>query len=415
MMRFLLALMLLASTFPSVARQKPLSPPLLGQLTQGVEKEPMVQAAAEQLNWFESNRYGVAYGDELDFRLGQTTNDRKEYGFRFRPTNPFYFAAGRQMGQVLEQKAQLMYREAVEQAIYERALELFEIWESSATLQHIREATAWRAQWIASMSALVATGDFDPEQLLDLEIEKIDLSVDAAEAEDNLEIDLLQLEAQTGTPLSEKTPEITSLLLSFRFDSLLVENLIKVVGNADSVGAPMSLEIEKGQLAVDESRARVLLEKTDWDVGFVQPEWDDQGGDNFGIRIGLGIPIFRGNRLQRQNRQLELIGDKWEQVKALSEWEQEITKANSQVLQWANRLLSLNELSLQLSQRRQGMASLEGDKARETLLKWTKANEKLSKRKIEVQFLLLYSYLDYLKLTGQLNLTTASTHFEIIW
>jgi len=415
MRRFLLALALLASTLQSVARQQPLSPPLLEQLTLGVEKEPMVQAAAEQLNWFESNRYGASYGDELDLRLAQTTSDRKELGFRFRPTNPFYFAAGRQIGQVLEQKAQLMYREAVEQAIYERALELLEIWESSASLQHIREATAWRAQWISSMSALVATGDFDPEQLLDLEIEKIDLSVDATEEEDNLEIDLLQLESKTGSPLSERTSEITSLLLSFRFDSLLVENLIKVVGGTDSINASMPLEIEKTQLAVDESRARVLLEKTDWDIGFIQPEWDDREGDNFGIRIGLGIPIFRGNRLQRQNRQLDLIGDKWEQVKALSEWDQEITKANHQVLQWTNRLLSLNELSHQLCERRQGMASLEGDKARETLLKWTKANEKLNKRKIEVQFLLLYSYLDYLKLTGQLNLTTASTHFEIIW
>jgi hypothetical protein len=145
------------------------------------------------------------------------------------------------------------------------------------------------------------------------------------------------------------------------------------------------------------------------------PLEDMEGEERFGLRVGIGIPIFNTNRMQTQNRQLSLINDKWAEVKTRTEWDVKLGAAYEKTLRMADQVKALKELDVQLDAYRQKLSVIGPGDARQSLLKWLKAKEKLRGRVIKDQFLLLSAYLDYLKLKGLLAEPTALSYFEDIW
>ncbi|WP_416867685.1 MAG: hypothetical protein ACMVP2_10610 [Imperialibacter sp.] len=398
------------SPFFVEAMQQPL--PLFDQITVGIENRPEIKAAKQQVEWFQQNRYGVAYFDEIDFRVGGITNDKTEYAFRLRPTNPFYYAAGKSMGKLLESEAQLKLREAMQTALFDKIETWLKIRYVALQLQETEASVAWRQKWLENMAQYISEGEFDAEELLDVELERIDLAVDRMDLSEELENELADFLEE---PVRTNVETLAQSLVESVFPDVALEKLLSTVDELMQVPSAVSLATEKEQLNVQLTESKVLLEKRDWDIGFVQPEWEMEGKERFGLRVGIGIPIFNTNRMQTQNRQLSLINDKWAEVKARTEWDVKLSAAYEKTLRIAERLKAMQELDVQLDTYRQKLSAIDPGDARESLLKWLKAKEKLRGRVIKDQFLLLSAYLDYLKLKGLLAEPTALSYFEDIW
>jgi hypothetical protein len=392
------------------AMQQPL--PLFDQITVGIENRPEIKAANQQVEWFQQNRYGVAYFDEIDFRVGGITNDKTEYAFRFRPTNPFYYAAGKSMGKLLETEAQLKLKEARQATLFDMIETWLKIRYVTLRLLETEASVAWRQKWLENMAQYISEGGFDAEELLDMELERIDLAVDRMDLSEELENELADF---LDDPAAANVETLAQSLVESVFPDVSLEKLLSRLEGLEEAPSAVSLATEKQQLNVQLTESKALLEKRDWDIGFVQPEWEMEGKERFGLRVGIGIPIFNTNRMQTQNRQLSLINDKWAEVKARTEWDVQLNGAYEKTLRIAERLKALQELDAQLDAYRQRLSAIDPDDARESLLKWLKAKEKLRGRVIKDQFLLLSAYLDYLKLKGLLAEPTALSYFEDIW
>lgn len=405
----------LLATAPMQARAFQTQPFLLDRLSESIEQQPGVKAAREMVGWFESNRYGVAYFDEIDVRMGGVAQDRSELGFRLKPTNPFYFAAGRNLGHVMEAQARADLQEAYEDAFYTKLEAWLKMRHTAMLVHEADSALVWRANWIRNMGQEVAMGRFDPEELLDLQLERMDLEVSRMSLLEELEEQLIDLFEYTEGFSGEVDEEIVSLLQRERFPDVKLAQLMANVKELEAGPAASSLQELKSRLAVEQAEARILLEKRDWDIGFVQPEWDNRGEERFGIRIGIGIPLFNTNRMQMQNRQLELIDDRWEQVKTMATFNTRQSALQKKIAGAAGRLNALDQIQMELEGYQKSMMDIEPADARDAMLRWLKAQEKLRKRAIEEQFLLLSAYLDYLKLRGALATPDARAHFENIW
>lgn len=410
-MKAYLTLLMMGLCFCGIAQQE--KPPLLDLVVSGIEDVPQVKAASEQVSWFRKNRYGAAYVDEMDLRIGRITDERNEYGIRIRPTNPFLFAAGINLGASLEETARLSLRKAKEEALYERYTSWLELWKRSVLLQEIVRSRQWRNEWTKSTESLIGEGDFDPEELLDIEIEKIDLQSDELEQRDKL---LIELKFFLNMTRSSDTVEDVSVirLMESGFPSVSGTKLLQLIDTLHHANLS-STELEEARLDIEQTKLKITLEKMDWDIGFVQPEWETDRDDQFSLRVGIGIPLFRKNRMQMQNRQLDLLENNWGLIKAETDWKQEMEKSYSNLKSLAERLNSLDSLSSRLANLQKGISLLEARESKETLLKWLKAEEKLQSRKLEVQFLLLTEYLDFLLLNGLLDVPGAARYFEIIW
>ncbi|MEQ9376238.1 MAG: hypothetical protein RIG68_13715 [Imperialibacter sp.] len=392
------------------ARQQPL--PLFDQIGVGIESEPEIRAARQQLEWFQQNRYGVAYFDEIDFRVGGITNDKTEYAFRLRPTNPFYYAAGKNMGRLLEAEARLELKAAMQTAFFGKIAAWLKIRYATLQLQEVEASAAWRQKWLENMGQYISEGGFDAEELLDVELERIDLQVSGMNLTEELEGELANfMEGSSRADLES----LAQSLSQSSFPDVSLEKLLSRLEGLEEAPSGVPLALEKEQLNVQLTESKVLLEKRDWDVGFVQPEWDMEGEERFGLRVGIGIPIFNTNRMQTQNRQLSLINDKWAEVKTRTEWDVKLGAAYEKTLRKADQVKALKELDVQLDAYQQKLSVIDPGDARQSLLKWLKAKEKLRGRVIKDQFLLLSAYLDYLKLKGLLVEPTALSYFEDIW
>ncbi|MEQ8685734.1 MAG: hypothetical protein RIE86_10595 [Imperialibacter sp.] len=392
------------------ARQQPL--PLFDQIGVGIESQPEIKAAKQQLEWFQQNRYGVAYFDEIDFRVGGITNDKTEYAFRLRPTNPFYFAAGKNMGKLLEADARLELKAAMQAAFFGKIAAWLKIRYATLQLQEVEASAAWRQKWLENMGQYISEGGFDAEELLDVELERIDLRVSGMNLTEELEGELANFMEWSSRADLES---LAQSLSQSSFPDVSLEKLLSQLEGLEEAPSGVPLALEKEQLNVQLTESKVLLEKRDWDVGFVQPEWDMEGEERFGLRVGIGIPIFNTNRMQTQNRQLSLINDKWAEVKTRTEWDVKLGAAYEKTLRMANQVKALKELDVQLDAYREKLSVIDPGDARQSLLKWLKAKEKLRGRVIKDQFLLLSAYLDYLKLKGLLAEPTGLSYFEDIW
>lgn len=410
-MKACLTLLMMGFCFWGVARQE--SPPLLDLVVSGIEEVPQVRAASDQVSWFRKNRYGAAFVDEMDVRIGRITDERNELGIRIRPTNPFLFAAGINLGASLEEAARLSLQKAKEEALYERYTSWFELWRRSALLREIARSRRWRNEWTKSTESLIGGGDFDPEELLDIEIEKIDLQSDELEQRDKLLIEL-RFFLEMTRPSDTIEDSVVVRLMESGFPPVSGQKVLQLIDTLHHANLS-STALQEARLDIEQTRLKITMEKMDWDIGFVQPEWETDRDDQFSLRVGIGIPLFRKNRMQMQNRQLDLLEDNWTLIKAETDWKQEMEKSYGNLKSLAERLNSLDSLSSRLANLQKGISLLEGRESKETLLKWLKAEEKLQNRKLEVQFLLLTEYLDFLLLNGLLDVPGASRYFGNIW
>lgn len=414
--RSLLLLLLFVLPWSGAARQ-PAEPPLLEQVVNGVESLPQVKAASDHLQWFDSHRYGAPYVDEMDVRFGGITENDNEYAVRIKPTNPFLFAAARNMGRVLRERAALAYRQALEDVLFERYESWLELWFRSQSIRQLEKADAWRHQWLTTLQQLAGDEEFDPEELLDLEIDRIDLQSDLLKEMDKLDDELqsfliLTNHGAAGDSLSLlKAPQ----LMKSGFPYLSATKMKQKLDSLEADSSVVSLEVEEIRMEIAQSRASIAMEKLDWDVGFVQPEWDNTGPNRFSMRVGIGIPLFRRNRIQMQNRQLDLFEETTEQLALEMEWEKEKGELYRDIQSLTARLLKMETLAARLAEMQDGFALMEGKNSREILLKWLKASEKLEKQALEDQFLLLSAYLQYLKLTGRLAYASSGQYFNNIW
>ncbi len=404
MKKSIIFLGLLLTSFQVSARQN--MSPLLDQVQQRIEQQDAVKAAKEQLEWFDNNRYGAAYFDEIDFRVGGIIDNNTEYAFRLRPTNPFYYAAGKNMGRLLEQQAKLDFDEARQTAIFKKLQCWLDIRNYSLQIQQIQNSVDWREKWMANMEQYISDGEFDAEELLDLQLEKIDQQVDLMNLSDQLQRSLVIF--YEGEEQRQNVSDLS-------FPDMNVDKLaVQLQELTDGLTAyPLAIQQEQLRLTVSENK--LLLEKRDWDIGFVQPEWDMNGEDRFGLRVGIGIPIFNKNRVQTQNRELSLIGDKWSETTARKRLDIEARDGYQKILRSIERLQAIDELWFQLQTYEEKLAGIDPLEVRKSLLKSLKAKEKLRKRQIQDQFLLLNDYLNYLKLVGFLREPDATRFFENIW
>ena len=410
-MKAYLTLLMTGLYFCCIARQE--KPPLLELVFSGIEEVPEVRAASEQVAWFRKNRYGAAFVDEMDVRIGRITDERNDLGIRIKPTNPFLFAAGINLGASLEEAARLSLRKAKEEALYERYTSWLELWRRSALLQQIIRSRRWRNDWTNSTESLIGAGDFDPEELLDIEIEKIDLQSDELEQRDKLLIELKFFLEMTRTSDTIEDASVVRLMES-GFPAVSAQILLQRIDTLQHANLS-STQLEEARLDIEQAKLKITMEKMDWDIGFIQPEWETDRDDQFSLRVGIGIPLFRKNRMQMQNRQLDLLENNWSLIKGEADWKLEVGKTYSNLKSLAERINSLDSLSSRLANLQKGISLLEGRDSKETLLKWLKAEEKLENRKLEVQFLLLTEYLDYLLLKGLLDVPGASRYFGDIW
>ncbi len=411
------ALIFLLSMYVNAAARQQPQVPLLDLVTVGVEEQPEVKAAADQMKWFSANRYGAAFIDEMDVRFGGISTDKNEYAIRIKPTNPFLYAAGKNLGATLEDRARLKYLQLREEALYNRYVSWIEVWERASAIKKIEKGRQWRAQWSEAMQQLAGDDDFDPEQLLDIELDMLDMGI-----EEQAEVGKLDKELERFLSISHGYDSLLmgrdqarQHLLQAKMPALSAGKIRSIVDSLRKSTDGQPLELELLRTSLEETRRKILLEKADWDVGFVQPEWENDRSDNFSMRVGIGIPLFRGNRMQIQNRKIDLMEENGELLLAEAQWKLSEEREYMEIASLSERMISLENLAQKLEGFQQNIPLLEGKNASELLLKWLKAEEKLEEQKLEVQFLLLTAYLDYLKLRGLLNPTSAAAYFHNIW
>ncbi|MTI87108.1 MAG: hypothetical protein FH748_03980 [Balneolaceae bacterium] len=254
-----------------------------------------------QISFLRPSNYRFPVVDEVEVRMGndELTYEDLQYALRLKPGNPWkirrnnaFFNATKKE---IDLRKKLEYKENLQRR-YEVVLDYFQQKNTAALIEERLS--------IASKQTSIMEENFESE-LFDAE--------DYAESKINQVEDIEDLD-EVLVKLNETKVEI-QLILEHRppdwemFNLITISSIEKVVNEiVNATFDDAELELIAQQIEV--ARQEVRVEKADFDIGYIQLEYfpfRDIDDSEYGVSVGLTLPLFRDNKPQIAERKLDEI------------------------------------------------------------------------------------------------------------
>tara|TARA_R110002096_G_scaffold97694_19_gene217819 strand:- start:21334 stop:22575 length:1242 start_codon:yes stop_codon:yes gene_type:complete len=253
-----------------------------------------------QMNFLKKSNYSIPIIDRLEIRGGNNefTKEDQQYAFRIRPSNPWKIRRNNALFNATKKELsihkKLQFAENLQER-YEIALDYLLEKELAEIREERFNIIKQRAQILGSNQQ---SNLFDPKDFVEAKLDQIESLNSIEEANSSK----LYLEQQIALILQTT---------SFNWDNEGLISVLQIQDHSTSIAQNVlpSTELELIAQQVEVAKHEVRVEKADFNIGFFQTEYfpfRDKNSD-YGISVGLTIPLFKPNKNKIAERKLDEI------------------------------------------------------------------------------------------------------------
>lgn len=253
-----------------------------------------------QLDFLKPHNYSIPIIDEIEIRGGNDEFNREDqqYAIRLRPSNPWKIRRNNALFNATRKELDIRKKLVFAENLKDRyTLALAYIFEQKS-LEIRQENFQLLQQRITVLEENQQTNLFDGKDYIEAKLELIEALVELNDSKsdlNNLEIEILSILQTASIDWSDLQ------LISTEKASLYSQQVTKSMFN--------STELELIAQELEVAKRELSLEKADFDLGFVQGEYNPfrDNDSDLGLSAGITIPVFKRNKHQIAERKLDEI------------------------------------------------------------------------------------------------------------
>ncbi len=253
-----------------------------------------------QMNFLKKSNYSIPIIDRLEIRGGNNefTKEDQQYAFRIRPSNPWKIRRNNALFNATKKELSIQKKLQFAENLQER----YEIALDYLLEKELAEIREERFNIIKQRAQILGSNQqsnlFDPKDFVEAKLDQIEGLNSIEEANSSK----LYLEQQIALILQTT---------SFNWDDEGLISVLQIQDHSTSIAQNVlpSTELELIAQQVEVAKHEVRVEKADFNIGFFQTEYfpfRDKNSD-YGISVGLTIPLFKPNKNKIAERKLDEI------------------------------------------------------------------------------------------------------------
>ncbi len=253
-----------------------------------------------QIKFLKKSNYSIPIIDRLEIRGGNNefTREDQQYALRIRPSNPWKIRRNNALFNATKKEISIQKKLQFTENLQER----YEIALNYLIEKELTESQEERFNIIKQRAQILGSNQqsklFDPKDFVEAKLDQIESLNDIEEANSTK----LYLEQQIALILQTT---------SFNWDNEEFISILQIRDRSTSIAQKIfpSTELELIAQQVEVAKHEVRVEKADFNIGFFQTEYfpfRDKNSD-YGISIGLTIPLFKPNKSKIAERKLDEI------------------------------------------------------------------------------------------------------------
>ncbi len=346
----------------------------------------------------ERNAFSLPWVNQVQFRYqdNQFNNFQSRYGLRFDAGNPWQISRNNKYFQGIQTLKGLEQKMVLKEILRDRYDLVVEFWIASELAGLVLKQKEMREQIGRVIGQKAGSASFDADQFLNAQLDIISKEADWHEA--NFERDVVKTKI-----LAEASATVFDLPLTRMIDVDQINQLIQIETKAAG-----QTEFELLRQRVELSNRKMQLEKSNFDVGFLQAMYSSNrqidGRNSFGLAFGVTIPITNPNKENVAREKLNVLERQGELEQFQSE---EKNKRLNSVLYLQLHLNHYQKLdSLVTAVKSRGMNLLTGQASNYDPVIELKYREKLIQfdmLKIRIKKEILLQYISYLDNSDKLH------------
>jgi hypothetical protein len=277
----------------------------ISEFLKSAGSDEFVKTAKAKGQYLQSKPYKLSPLQRLEFRTQNRELSRynQEYAFRFTPANPWEVKSNNQYFSQYQSFIQIERQVALKSALLDRYFAIVEYLYRLQLKTLAEHSLALTDKKLAMMDQLRGSSFFDADEYVELKIDQLEKSGNRDEAE---------LEwSQQQALIYSLYPTAAGMPIDFAMESIISVDRIERVADSLKSKEIHSLLVAYRQQRIQMDRCHYLLEKYNFNFGFLQTEYDDRRANQnrtpFNIGLGITIPITNPNKGDMARRQLDVI------------------------------------------------------------------------------------------------------------
>jgi len=258
------------------------------------------QGYAASVDFLSPKSYRLPVIEDLEFRFSNNefTQDDQRYALRFRPGNPWKIRRNKALFNATKKelsiRQQLQYHENMIFRYEVAAKYLLEIKE----LKLEEKKYSLTKKRVEILESNLESSLFDSKDFIDAKLNQ----VDALNSKEEVSVSVLNVQRMISSVL-----QLSDINWDIN-DMISISGISNVADEIVSKSLP-TLELELISQQIDVAKKEVELEKVDFNLGYLQTEYNPYNDKNsdYGISFGISIPIFKSNKNQIAERKLDEI------------------------------------------------------------------------------------------------------------
>lgn len=313
---------------------------------------PEVKSADAQISYLQTKPYRLSPLQKMEFRtqFEEMSMENQEYALRFNPANPWEVKSNNAYFKEYQQSLSFEMELALKKALVDRYnLVILYLYYYEMTVL-AQESEKLVEKQLIILEHQSASSFFDADEYVKLKVEQLDKSVEQEETN-------FDLQSQKSA-VSQLHPEASGKAIAWEINPLLSIDGIERVADSLRSHLVSPLEVAYNQQKVNVARSQYNLEKSNINMGFLQPSYDqrrvNQDRVPFNISLGFTIPITNPNKGDMARRKLSEIESEYELKAARIEDQtslqiahQKLKESIARYRDLQSKIQSLKESSLQ--------------------------------------------------------------------
>jgi hypothetical protein len=270
-----------------------------------------VKTATAQLSYLQTKPYKLSPLQKFEFRTKnrELSPHYQQYAFRFTPSNPWEVRSSNRYFAEYESLLELNRELALKNALVERYSALIAYFYYKELKELSNENLELINRQLKIIENQSGTRIFNADEFVKLKIDQLNKTVEMEEAEYEL--------INSESLINDLYPDSYGKKIDMDVKQLItIEKIEQVIDSLRSEEESNSISIEYHQQKVNVDRSRYNLEKNNFNLGFLQTEYDNrrayQERTPFNIGLGITIPITNPNKGDMARRKLEEIESQYE-------------------------------------------------------------------------------------------------------
>ncbi len=309
-------------------------------------QEPAIKSISDQDNFLNAKPYQLAPIQKLEFRTksNQLDRTRQDYALRLTPSNPWEVKRTNQYFKTYQEVLKLDKQRMLKESLMLRYNAIIN-WLYYDEIRNLKEEDKLTTEKLLSiLEAQRYSGFFDAKDYVDLKLTLVEKTIELEEARFNSDNQQNRIEILQGSVMMQPVDWVEKKVLTIALIEAVVDTLI---GSASATG-----EIAYRQKKIELANREWQLEKSNLNIGFVQPEYEqfrlDQNRRPWSISMGLIIPIFNPNKGDMTKRKLEAIEAQGDLIEAKDEQQTGQTWARTKIKSLVKRHHEIDSLASKL-------------------------------------------------------------------